>query len=320
MKKVLLVLSCIATVMIYAQIPANGLVEHFTFNNSLIGTKGSNLATITGTQKGSANFVDDRLGAPQSAHLIDSVKFTFDSIPISNYPFAVNASRTVAFWFKHTSNSTHSFFNYNSFDTTPQKMLYSFAFAYQSGNLILAIADQSIFTEITTPLAYNTAWTHVACTFNGDSAKLYVNGTLAKTAKVSVPALPNGFARIGRSPGNSYYGNFQLDDLLVYDRVLSANEIMQLAQDNSPSSVYDVLLSISTKIYPNPTNNVLNIESDEEIASIHVGDLTGRIIIAQGNLATLNSQIATSELAEGTYFMHIRTTKGKTAVKSFVKE
>ncbi|MBL7778801.1 MAG: T9SS type A sorting domain-containing protein [Chitinophagales bacterium] len=80
------------------------------------------------------------------------------------------------------------------------------------------------------------------------------------------------------------------------------------------------IASFRTVIYPNPTTNVINIESEEEIQSIQVADVTGRIIITQSNLATRNLQLATSILAEATYFIHIKTTSGKTAVKSFVKQ
>lgn len=73
-------------------------------------------------------------------------------------------------------------------------------------------------------------------------------------------------------------------------------------------------------IYPNPTSSVLYVASDEEIASIQVADLTGRILITENNLSTRNLQFSTSALVEATYLIHIKTTTGKTAVKSFVKQ
>jgi hypothetical protein len=73
-------------------------------------------------------------------------------------------------------------------------------------------------------------------------------------------------------------------------------------------------------VYPNPTRSMLSIESNEEIQSIQVADVTGRIIISQTNPAARNLQLATEMLDEATYFIHIKTTSGKTAVKSFVKQ
>ncbi len=79
-------------------------------------------------------------------------------------------------------------------------------------------------------------------------------------------------------------------------------------------------LGFRSVIYPNPTSTILNIESDEEIQSIQVADVIGRVVVAQSNLSTLTTQLSTAELAQATYFIHIRTISGKTAVKSFVKQ
>jgi hypothetical protein len=90
-----------------------------------------------------------------------------------------------------------------------------------------------------------------------------------------------------------------------------------------PDSVTSVV-SINGKddffVFPNPANSYLNMESDEEIQSIQVADVTGRIIISQTNPAARNLQLATEMLDEATYFIHIKTTSGRIAVKSFVKQ
>ncbi len=77
---------------------------------------------------------------------------------------------------------------------------------------------------------------------------------------------------------------------------------------------------IKFQIYPNPTTAVLTIEVDESVESIEVADILGRVIIAEKNPSTLNPQRSIADLSNGTYFIHLRTTNGKTAVKSFVKQ
>jgi hypothetical protein len=95
---------------------------------------------------------------------------------------------------------------------------------------------------------------------------------------------------------------------------------------NTSSAVNVTISSVSelvdfrSVIYPNPTTNVLNIECSEEIQAIEVVDITGRVIITENNLSTRNAQLATDILAEASYFIHIKTTNGKTAVRSFVKQ
>lgn len=80
------------------------------------------------------------------------------------------------------------------------------------------------------------------------------------------------------------------------------------------------LVDFRSLIYPNPTSNLLYIDCSEEIQSIQVADVTGRLLITQSNLTTRNLQFTTSELAEAAYFIYIKTISGKTAVKSFVKQ
>lgn len=73
-------------------------------------------------------------------------------------------------------------------------------------------------------------------------------------------------------------------------------------------------------MYPVPTTYVLNIECEEPVESITITDVVGRTLVSVKNMTTNNTQLATELLAQATYFIHIKTTTGKTAVKSFVKQ
>jgi photosystem II stability/assembly factor-like uncharacterized protein len=77
---------------------------------------------------------------------------------------------------------------------------------------------------------------------------------------------------------------------------------------------------LQISLFPNPSTTILNIESAEEIQIIQVSDIAGRIVIAQINLATPNTQLPTVELPTGSYFIHIKTISGKSTVKRFVKQ
>jgi len=85
--------------------------------------------------------------------------------------------------------------------------------------------------------------------------------------------------------------------------------------------IEDVRLGdVRFKMYPNPATTVLNVECDEEIESIEIVDVIGRVLVNQTKLSTLTTQLSTDFLAEATYFVHIKTQTGKTAVRSFVKQ
>ncbi len=72
------------------------------------------------------------------------------------------------------------------------------------------------------------AWTHLATTFDGAVVRLYVNGVLAGSTAISgAMAASTGVLRIG---GNSIWGEWfagLIDEVRVYNRVLSAAEVQQ---------------------------------------------------------------------------------------------
>src|SRR5262249_2031632 len=77
---------------------------------------------------------------------------------------------------------------------------------------------------------------HVAVTADGLTAKFYLDGVLAGSAAMPVQLLPtSGILQIGRA---APFGNFfdgSLDDLAIYNRVLTASEIQRIFNANGGS-------------------------------------------------------------------------------------
>ena len=80
--------------------------------------------------------------------------------------------------------------------------------------------------------------------------------------------------------------------------------------------MYDSLFSV----YPNPVNDILNINSKNsiEVQSIDIYDMLGQIIIAVPN-ATSVTKVDVSKLATGNYFLIMNTDKGSSNMK-FIKK
>ncbi len=109
-------------------------------------------------------------------------------------------------------------------------------YAYQfglapSGNLRVDISgngtayDNLITT--TAPILVN-AWNHVAATFNAGILNLYVNGTQAvqtKTSTITALKVSTIPFNIGRDPSGVQYFNGLIDEVAIYKRVLTAEEI-----------------------------------------------------------------------------------------------
>lgn len=71
-------------------------------------------------------------------------------------------------------------------------------------------------------------WYHVVCTYTNDSAKLYLNGVeVASDTSVTMTAA-TATLTVGKRSGSSNFGNCWLDEVLIYEKVLSATEISNL--------------------------------------------------------------------------------------------
>jgi hypothetical protein len=74
-------------------------------------------------------------------------------------------------------------------------------------------------------------WHHVAATYDGTNMCLYVDGTLDATQPASLPLATNSFpVCLGENPQapNPYYFNGSVDEVTLYNRALSADEIQTI--------------------------------------------------------------------------------------------
>ncbi|WP_104735402.1 T9SS type A sorting domain-containing protein [Hanstruepera ponticola] len=69
-------------------------------------------------------------------------------------------------------------------------------------------------------------------------------------------------------------------------------------------------------LYPNPTTNILNLESKQPIEHVTIFDISGRVIQEIAVLGTKHQMtISTENLTTGTYFVKIKTGNGETVRK-----
>ncbi len=76
----------------------------------------------------------------------------------------------------------------------------------------------------------------------------------------------------------------------------------------------------SFEMYPNPVNNKLFINGLENIKSVTIYDISGRLINQVSYLGNHNAvEVSTNKLTQGTYFVKVKTNAGE-FVKKVVKE
>jgi len=156
-------------------------------------------------------------------------------------------------------------------------------------------------------------WKYLSVTYNQNmnEVKVYIDGILLEThIRTATPINQTSPLTFGRSLyGPDEYSNGLIDDFIIYSRTLSDTEIQNLYNQSNPALfVKDVsLLDNDVKIFPNPTNSILNIKSIETIKSIQIIDIAGRITTVSN---FENDHVDVSGLADGMYFIEIKTENG----------
>ena len=102
-------------------------------------------------------------------------------------------------------------------------------------------------------------WHHVAGTYDGGTMRLYVGGKLVSWKTLSVPIMSSGNLYIGRATYANSYFRGAIDDVRIYNRALSAEEIKahseQSFKDTTPpgGATYAVRLRVTSDL---PFTNV----------------------------------------------------------------
>lgn len=125
-------------------------------------------------------------------------------------------------------------------------------------------------------------WTHVVAVMGSNNAvTFYVNGVVAETIAGAVPARPAGNRRMvlgSLGLENLEFFAGQMDDVRVYDHVLSADEIASLAAgENLPQSLGSVTLGAPLMLNESLILNdaVLDVNATESFSITLRGDFRG---------------------------------------------
>jgi len=82
-------------------------------------------------------------------------------------------------------------------------------------------------------------WSHVAVTWSGTAVKFYINGTLDVTRSGTAPtSSPGTTATLGDLSGGGRAYDGRIDDVRVYSRALSADDIHALYVQGGPAAQY----------------------------------------------------------------------------------
>ncbi|HEX4958013.1 MAG TPA: LamG-like jellyroll fold domain-containing protein [Lacibacter sp.] len=214
----------------------SGLVLHHPFNGNTNDVSGN---AINGTAN-NVSLTTDRAGNANSAYYFSSIN-SYIELPYSNlYNFAPSGSFTISVWVLPDQgyswpaqavvvkspphpNYLASQWNYGTY------LLNYKAMGGFGGNHIL---------NGTTTLTSTQCWYNIVQTYNNGRWNMYVNGILESSDLTQTRfILQDAFSKIvygkkGESDGDYYKG--KIDDVRIYNRVVTADEIAALYNENNP--------------------------------------------------------------------------------------
>ena len=230
MKKIILLTSIVLSINAIAQLPSyvptNGLVGYWSFSgNANDASSNGNNGTVSG-----ATLAADRFGNANNAY---SFNGTNNYIQVPNSNSLQNISQlTMSAWFNINAWSGNQYFPILAKSNSWSEFgLYCFTIRPSTVEQYLNGSGAGLSSGVS-PFSQ---WIHVTVVNNGANSSCYVNGVLIST--VSNNAQPGGIA-VGSASmplmfgvdiaGNSEYTNGLLDDIGIWNRTLTQQEITDL--------------------------------------------------------------------------------------------
>jgi uncharacterized protein (TIGR02145 family) len=199
--------------------PSEGLVAWYPFNgNAHNESENGNDGTVNG-----ATLTSDRFGNANSAYSFDGLN---DNISVNrNY----QSSFAVSLWFNPISTPG---FNplIEAFDSNWELQLKDNTIDY------IGFSVSNYQEYISSVTAQVNDWQHLVCAFTNDSVFIYFNGLLTDEFSVLPLLNSNGTYNFGSSiSGSAQYLNGKLDDIGIWNRALSEEEVLSLYNAPPPN-------------------------------------------------------------------------------------
>jgi hypothetical protein len=284
------------------------LVGHWSLNNNGADQSGhGNNGTLAGTASYVAGKYDQALNVSSNGRLNVADNSSLD----------VTGPVTLSAWIRPSSKATQYFVSKGEKGVSDGFELS----LSNSGTIFVRFNEKSsgdsYRVDSTSKYSTNgTTWIHVTATYDGSTIRLYINGQLqgSKNASFQIGANNNSLS-IG-SGANGYRGmKGAVDDVRLYSRALSANEVTAL-MNNTPSGPQNAAPSVNAgidKTITLPGNvSLTGSASDDNLPS---GTLTTLWAKVSGpgtvNFANAGATTTTATFSQaGTYVLRLTANDG----------
>lgn len=210
------------------QTTAFGLAYEYTFTGNANDVTGDG---NTGTAQTGATLTTDRFGAANSAYLFNgSTGYISTATQI-----AAPTVFTINMWF-NTTTAGGALIGFNNSQTGAGTTYDRTIYMNNAGQIVFGVYNAG-YDTVRTGTAYNDGnWHMVTASISSAGMKLYIDGTMASSnTSYTTPQTNTGYWRIGEQTVGSWpdvsgsgYFKGELDDVDIYNRLLTDNEVYSL--------------------------------------------------------------------------------------------
>lgn len=304
----------------------SGLIGCWPFNGNANDYSGNgNHGTVYG-----AILTEDRFGSKNSAYYLDGINDYIAVNKKSSFEFG-SSDFSVSIWAYQYDNHT----DYNGAiigvwysGIGPSKNEWIIWSGDSDGYPYFCLENSvNIYKSVSKTYFELKNWNHLVAIRSIDSLLLYYNekkvsssyiGTLSSN-NTSFDLLMGTIHKAFDNPGRNVYANVSLDDIRIYNRAISQDEISALYNEVwcCNTAFYPAKYLNSIKIYPNPTNDNITIDFGDNYQTIDGYQLKVTNILNQIVYSTTLKQKSTyinlsTWTGNGIYFVHLINDVGHT--------
>lgn len=308
-KNVLFLLFNLLMVIGFAQDIETGLVARYSFCGNLNDESGNG---NHGAYMGSTSpvYVADVNGNENNAMYFNGINDWVNVQPSETMNSPVEEA-TVSCWVNYQSLAFGQwvaiFAKTNTTDVVSRQ--YSLGINATTGQIYW----HSTYVAQSDELQLNT-WFHITVTYTPEILKCYLNGEFIGEAVPVDPLTENDQPfQIGRdTPVSTDYFHGVMDEVNVYNRALSAADVMALKNYNgcAQSSIGEGQRLENVKLYPNPVTSTLKIDTTvADEYSVTLYNSLGQVVLNQTHHQG-QVELDMNHLNSGFYYLHVNSRNG----------
>lgn len=290
----------------------NVLVTHFQFNGNTLDTT---INLNHAASYGGVSFVEGKVG---STALALNGSNAFIQLP-ANLPHQKEIS--IATWVYWNGGATwQRIFDFGNNENE---------YMYLTPKLRFAIKNRETEHHLDAAALPEDEWSHVTVTLGTSGVYLYVNGELVgetNTITISPLDFKPILNYIGRGQYTVPFFNGAIDDFMVYNYTLTAEEIVELyTKENNVVEVTEIDLhsAKNLSIWPMPANDVVwvnySLKNNKDVLTLSLFNVNGKLVRKESINYPYQAKLNISELPGGIYILKLTSSKESITKKLIIK-